>query len=216
MKYKSIITGLMVLLTFMFYVMPAYGETADELFQEGNSLALEKNYEEAIKYYDRALELEPNSVKILLNKALALTFLQRYEESELYFDKAIEISPDFADAWHWKGVSFVLQGEIEEGLNDVITAFNEIDTEENSQEETSNSGKKYFTESINYFDEAIKIRPDFAETWYWKGLALYNLEDFEKALFCYDRSIELDPDYTRAIEAKEELLLFMEKGPGSH
>lgn len=216
MKYKSIITGLMVLLTFIFYVMPAYGETADELFQKGNSLALEKNYEEAIKYYDMALDIEPNSVKILLNKALALTFLQRYEESELYFDKAIEISPDFADAWHWKGVSFVLQGEIEEGLNDVITAFNEIDTEENSQEEPSNSGKKYFTESINYFDEAIKIRPDFAETWYWKGLALYNLGDFEKALFCYDRAIELDPDYTRAIEAKEELLLFMEKGPGSH
>jgi len=217
LKSSCFVKGItVVLLIIVFCNIPALGESAEDLFKAGNSLALEKRYEEAIVYYDEALELEPENVKILLNKALALTFLSRYEESNACFDRAIELTPDFADAWHWKGVSLVLQGQLEDSFVEIVTAFNEVDPEEEGNEEKLSAARKYFEESLICFDRALEINPVYYEAWYWKGFALYNCGTYEECLACYDRALELNPDYTRAREAREELLKLLEKAPGDY
>ena len=208
-------TGIATLFIVLILTCAVFGnENADELFKQGNGLALEKNYEGAINYYDEALEIEPDNVKILLNKALALTFLGRYEKSSECFDKAIEISPDFADAWHWKGVSYVIQGQLEDGFVSIVTAFNEIDPEEENNSENLSAGGIYFEESLVFFDKAMEINPDYYQAWYWKGLALYNLGNYEEALSCYDKSLEINPDYIKAKNAREELVKLLQKSPG--
>jgi tetratricopeptide (TPR) repeat protein len=48
-------------------------------------------HEEAIKWYDKALEIEPNDDKAWYNKGLALDKLTKYEDARKCFDKAQQL-----------------------------------------------------------------------------------------------------------------------------
>ena len=52
------------------------------------------NYSEAIKYYDKALEINPNYLVTLSNKGVDFLYQDDYSEAIKYFDKALEINPN--------------------------------------------------------------------------------------------------------------------------
>ena len=52
--------------------------------------------------------------------------------------------------------------------------------------------------ALPYLSEAVKLKPDFAETWYNKGVALYELGQHKEALACFDEAIKLKPDFAEA------------------
>ena len=43
------------------------------------------------------------------------------------------------------------------------------------------------------------MRPDFAEAYYNRGLALHELKRFEEAQVSYDRALAVRPDYAEAL-----------------
>lgn len=51
-------------------------------------------YNEAIKWYDKALTLEPNATYILFNKGNAFSNLGQQEEAIKWYDKAITLEPN--------------------------------------------------------------------------------------------------------------------------
>jgi tetratricopeptide (TPR) repeat protein len=65
----------------------------------------EKDPEKKVKYYSKALELNPNHVPAWGLKGSALLNLKRYEEAVRCFDRVLEIRVD-ADAWYNKGLCF--------------------------------------------------------------------------------------------------------------
>jgi tetratricopeptide (TPR) repeat protein len=64
----------------------------------GNLLQDKSRYEEAIKRYEVAIRLKPDSWKAWNFRGIALLQLGRYEESIASFDKALEIKPDYQEA----------------------------------------------------------------------------------------------------------------------
>ena len=76
-----------------------------EYGQEGATLLALGRYEEAIVYFDKALEIDPNDADSWGSKGSALQQLHRHEESLMCFDKAIQINPLDADSWHKKGMA---------------------------------------------------------------------------------------------------------------
>jgi tetratricopeptide (TPR) repeat protein len=58
------------------------------------------NYEEAIKCYDKAIEIEPNNAEAWNNKGIVLGRLSNYEEAIACYDKAIELNPTDGRAWY--------------------------------------------------------------------------------------------------------------------
>lgn len=50
-------------------------------------------YADAIKFYDKALEIDPKFLCAWVNKGMALSRLGRYQEAISAFDQAIEINP---------------------------------------------------------------------------------------------------------------------------
>jgi tetratricopeptide (TPR) repeat protein len=117
-------------------------------YAKGNSAFDLKKYEDAIKCYNRAIQIDPNYVdavnKLLscCDKALEidpngadiwckkgtvlLTNLGKYEEAVAQFDKALGIKPGYADAWYNRACSKVKKGDIDNGLSDLKKAI-EID-----------------------------------------------------------------------------------------
>lgn len=55
-----------------------------------------------------------------------------------------------------------------------------------------------FDEKIRFYSEAIRLKPDFADAFYNRGLARYNNGDLSGATEDYDQAIHLEPDYASA------------------
>ena len=72
--------------------------------------------EEATKYFDKALEIDPNYLSAWMDKAGALTKLGRFEEVIECCSKALEINSDYAPAWNNKGVALYKLARFEEAI----------------------------------------------------------------------------------------------------
>jgi tetratricopeptide (TPR) repeat protein len=92
------------------------------------SLYNSDNYEEAIKSYDKAIELDPKFAMAWHNKGNVLYTLERPEEAIKSYDKAIELDPNLASALFIRASIKAKKGETENALADLKKAT-EIDKE---------------------------------------------------------------------------------------
>ena len=70
------------------------GSSAYELYSIGNQMELEGKVSEAIEYYKRAQEIEPDAIEIYISLASALYTEQRFEQGITWMEKALAIAPD--------------------------------------------------------------------------------------------------------------------------
>ena len=63
------------------------------LDNKGNALNNLNKYDEAIKAYDKAIEINPQNSMAWYNKGNVFTNLNKYDEAIKAYDKAIEINP---------------------------------------------------------------------------------------------------------------------------
>ena len=59
-------------------------------------------YQEAIEYYDKAIEIDANFIDAQISKGWALDGLGKYKEAIEYYDKALDIDPINIRAWNNK------------------------------------------------------------------------------------------------------------------
>ena len=57
----------------------------------------------------------------------------------------------------------------------------------------------------------MEIKPDDADAWYNKGNIFSNLRNFDEAIKCYDKALEIKPDYANALKNKQSALKDLEK-----
>ena len=134
---------------------------AEPLFQEGLWYLKSREYHEAVKCFDKAIEIEKIIEKkpiYLCNKGLALCRLEKNNEAIECYGKAIEINPNLADAW--KDVGLALR----------------------------DSGR--YKEAVKCYGKAIEINPNLADAWLAKGLVLKDLGEHDEAVKCFDKSKE--------------------------
>ncbi|CAH2053672.1 unnamed protein product [Thlaspi arvense] len=72
----------------------------EEVKRAGNEMFKKGRFSEALKYYDRALELSPTNATYHSNRAAALSGLGRIGEAVIECEEAIKLDPNFARAHH--------------------------------------------------------------------------------------------------------------------
>jgi len=168
---------------------------------KGASLANLGRLEEAIRCYDRALEIDPQLVMAWNNRGVSLRRLGRPEEAIRCYDRALEIDPQHASAWINKGASLCRLGRHEEAIRCCDRAL-EIDPQFamawiNKAASFSSLGR--LEEAIRCCDRALEIDPQFAMAWNNKAASLGILGRYEEAIRCYDRALEIDPHFVDAL-----------------
>lgn len=83
-------------------------------------------HDEALKLYDKSLQLNPDNKYSLNNKGYTLNLMNKYEEAIFLFDKSIENDPDSAYSYNNRGLAKIKIGQVKEGLQDIDRSF-EID-----------------------------------------------------------------------------------------
>jgi Flp pilus assembly protein TadD len=84
---------------------------------KGDKLKGEGRYDEAIHFYDEAINSSPNDFqnwKVLNSKGEALYKQGEYEEALQAYDKAIELAPDVSIVWTSKGYALKALGRTNE------------------------------------------------------------------------------------------------------
>jgi len=85
--------------------------------------ALELDFEEAIKEFDKAIELDPKNPRYHNNKGNALYGLHRYDEAIKEYNKAIELDPNNPVYHAGKGLALYVMGKYEEAIEELYEAF---------------------------------------------------------------------------------------------
>ena len=65
--------------------------------------------------------------------------------------------------------------------------------------------KKDFSHALHCFDRALAIRPDYVSAHHQRGMAWELLGDRDKALECWHKALELDPQNKLAMENIERV-----------
>jgi len=96
---------------------------ADALKALGNKAIAEKNFDEAIKHFTEAIEIEPANHILYSNRSAAYASKKEYESALKDAEKTTEIKPDWAKGWGRKGAAMYGLGDLlgahdayEEGL----------------------------------------------------------------------------------------------------
>jgi len=170
------------------------------LFCIGTCYLHNNNSDESVRYFDSAIEIDPQLAEAWCNKGFALDEFGRYEEAIVAFDKAIEIDPQLAEAWNNKAFALAKLVRNEEA----IVAFDKaIEIDPQYAWAWSYKGVAFdeldrYEEAIAAFDKAIEINPQDAWAWCNKGVALGKLGRYEEAIIAFDKVIEIDPQDAEA------------------
>jgi serine/threonine protein kinase len=176
--------------------------------EEGNAFFKLKQYKEAIKAYEEAVQLDPNNAVAYRNKGVALNDLGRYEEAIKAYEEAIQLDPNNAVFYRNRCVALNWLGRYEEA----IKAYEEaIQLDPNSAVFYRNKGVALsklgrYEEAIKACEEAIQLDPNNAVVYRTKGVALNWLGRYEEAIKACEQAIRLDPNNAIAYSNKGYVL----------
>lgn len=179
---------------------------AYEWSNRGASLVMLRMPEEALSYFDKAIELVPQDPGFRYNKAGCLRDLKRYQEAIEAYKACLRLDPSRLDGWHLVGICHVELGELETALKCLDTGLQVqghgegIDRDVRVAEIWRGRGfvlfeLNRFQESYKSYSEALKLRhPEHWETFYNRGNCLLQLNRYQEAIFDYWQAIELEPN----------------------
>jgi tetratricopeptide (TPR) repeat protein len=172
----------------------------DYLASLGTTLQRQGHPEEALKAFDKAVQLRPDDAELWTRLGNVLTELQRPDEALLGYQQALRLNPR-----HWGAAdrsAFVLYGlgRFEEALGyfDLCNEWQPSHALTLQARALSWRGLKRYEEYLADSRQAHALDPNNAETRNNIGDALQSLGRHVEALPWFDRALELRPDFTAA------------------
>jgi tetratricopeptide (TPR) repeat protein len=172
-------------------VVPQTAESLNDLLTQGKALQAQKKHTEALPFFQRATQLDPNSFSAWFNLGYTLYELERYAEALPAYEHASRLDPNNSDAWgNMSGVLNHLT-RYEEGLATSARATT-LDpsnaTAWTYQGDALNQLMRY-EEALTAYDQALSLEPTLVGAWTNKGVALNKLQRYEEAIAAYDQAL---------------------------
>ena len=170
--------------------------TASDYFQDAVQHRQRGEFEQAIKYIDKAIELDPDETVHLSFRGLINRNLKRYEDALRDITRAIELEPD-------KAIHHYLRGQVNRNLKryeDALSDFTKaIELEPDkafyyTSRGLVNRDLEKHEDALRDITRAIELEPDKAVSHYSRGQVNRDLKRYEDALRDINKAIELEPD----------------------
>lgn len=203
MKFKIAIT-LIICLNLIFCASPQkkikQERENDPRYQYNLGLYYLNNsqFDEAIKYLSKCMELDPQHFLALNALGQANWMKGRLEVSVSYFQKCLEINPAFTEAHNNLGVSHQEMGFLDKAEQEFRRAT--ADKNYGSRElPYYNLAKLYFEkgklpEALDFVKKSIEINRTMSIAYNLMGTIYEKLENYEEAIQSYKQALKLSPD----------------------
>ncbi|MCH4903838.1 tetratricopeptide repeat protein [Cylindrospermopsis raciborskii CHAB3438] len=184
-------------------------QKVSNLLSQGNGFLDRGRYEEALQLYNRAIEIEKDSVPSWVNRGNALLSLKQYEEALRSYNQAIALRPNKNEAWYNRGNALSALGRYEEA----IRSYNEsIVIEPNKFEAWINKGialtkLRRYQEGLASYNQAISINPNFAAAYYNKACNYALQKQTDLAVKSLAKAIKMERQkYTELAKADNDFI----------
>ena len=174
----------------------------------GTTLQRQGQREDALKAFDKAVQLRPDVAELWKNLGNVLVDLERPNDALLSFQHALTLAPGLWRASNQCAVLLYNAGRFEEAITHLDRCLEQQPHHVPSLQlrALSLKGLKRYDEALAQNHQAYAIDPNDADTSNNIGDILHMLDRHDEALPWFDRAIALRPGYILAINNKAFLL----------
>lgn len=93
------------LLVFVLFEIPVYSQTSVEFFRQGNTAFERKAYDSAVMLYSKAIQSDPLSPEIYLNRGKAFMKVEKFDDAIVDFSMVISLDPKKGESYFNRGIA---------------------------------------------------------------------------------------------------------------
>ena len=172
---------------------------ATEWFKKGFTLRyVDENNQEAMKAFDKAIEIDPNYAKAYAQRAVIYADRRQYLKALKESEQAIKLDPNLAWGFNSRGVAHTGLMNYQEAIQDFNKA---LELEPRYAWPYCNRSWAYFM--LKNYDraaedasKAIELAPEFSMAYFRRGRAFASLNNFQDAIDDYGKAIKFDPMFS--------------------
>ncbi|RYU92774.1 tetratricopeptide repeat protein [Emticicia agri] len=195
------------LVFFLFIATCLHAQKAEDYYKTGKQKYADGAYEEAILYFTKAIQINPQYANAYMDRGLSLDALSYYQSAIQDFNIVIELKKDSVpDAYHNRGMAYKNFTKYTEAIQDFDKAialnFNYPLTYNYRGICLDNIGR--YDEALQDFNKAIEMSPKKASYYYNRGNTLNHLRQYKAAIDDYKTALAIDPNLDAAKSGLKE------------
>lgn len=161
----------------------------------GTSYVLNKQYEKAILYLSKAIELSPNKPFYYAERAKAYFNMKKYSEAESDYDKLIELGPNQTHNYGLLAYMYYEQGNYEKSLESLNKALKKFPSNETLLLDRAELNIKYkhYEQAVNDYSKLIELDPEYVDYYHYRGWLYWMLGLKDESLKDFNYIIEKNP-----------------------
>lgn len=156
----------------------------------------QKAYDEALQWYDKALELDSEDEQVLIGKGVCYMDMTLYDEALETYEQVLKINEENAEVWHYIGDYFIA---VEQFDNAVAAYEKAIDMKPSDQYTLVQLGTLYFQRgdfqrSVDYFLKAADSGKPIPRIYAFLAADYTLMGKDNEAEYMLKKALELSPD----------------------
>ena len=155
-------------------------QTSESLLGIASTYQTMEKYNEAIEYYKKASNLEPNNPEIFYYIASAYSAIDDFYNSKIYINKVLDKNPNHQSAKTLK--KYIEEEETQSAINKALDLYN----------------AQNYQDAYALLTDMISKNPASSVAYYYRGMVLDEQKKYEDAISDYKNTIKFDPQFDLA------------------
>lgn len=170
-------------------------DPAASAIKQGDAHAEKGEYDEALKDYNEALHINPDSAWAYNARGCLYFNAGKLDLARNDFDRALALVPDFSEARYNSGLVYSAQGAFQKAIAefDLVLGANPADADALIERGRAYAGLRNLDRAIADFSAAIAVAPDNSRAWTSRATAYLLTLQFKRALDDCDEALKRNP-----------------------
>ena len=181
-------------------ILAVQPDQLDALMLSGVLAGQTRDFQWAIRLFDKAIAIDPKNPATHCNRGLALQELKRFDEALDSYDRAIALKADYAVAHFNRGAVLKELDRWDAALEsyDRALALDPSFVSAHYNRGVLLQELKDWDSALASYNRAITLKRDYADAYNNRGIVFRELGHLEAALLSYNRAIDFEPAHARA------------------
>ncbi|MEM3504397.1 MAG: tetratricopeptide repeat protein, partial [Nitrososphaeria archaeon] len=208
--HKGFIFLIILTFCFIFSVLQVNSLLANICIKKGQSLFANEKYEEARKYFEKAIFSNPrgtDKIELVLYAGNAYNSLKLIDKAIYYYNEGLKMFPNFIEAHYNIGNVYMNNNLTEKAIEEYqkVLALNPKFTNAINNLANIYFAKNEFEKALELYKKALEIKPDNPDTRFNLSASYFRLKKYDLAYNELKKILEYAPDYGLAKEWIEKM-----------